>query len=196
MHCVVVGVFCFKQKTAYEMRISDWSSDVCSSDLWNAKGDAPRTAVPQISHVVGASPDLVEARPSDDVRLQMKLEAEQTRFGAGYRVFPEHALRDLNDTLGPDRFDAEVERSGFARCVDAGLYEPHIFLENRVLGRDPEREDAVEPALDRRPLVEQGSMLLDKLQACDDLEFLEDSDRKSGVEGKSLAVSVDLGGCR
>src|SRR3546814_5179165 len=31
--CSVVGVFCFKQKTAYELRISDWSSDVCSSDL-------------------------------------------------------------------------------------------------------------------------------------------------------------------
>src|SRR3546814_6987108 len=33
----VVGAvvfFFFKQKTAYEMRISDWSSDVCSSDLW------------------------------------------------------------------------------------------------------------------------------------------------------------------
>src|SRR3546814_2102458 len=27
-------IFCFKQKTAYEMRISDWSSDVCSSDLF------------------------------------------------------------------------------------------------------------------------------------------------------------------
>src|SRR3546814_7191044 len=26
-------IFLFKQKTAYEMRISDWSSDVCSSDL-------------------------------------------------------------------------------------------------------------------------------------------------------------------
>src|SRR3546814_4801852 len=26
--------FFFKQKTAYEMRISDWSSDVCSSDLY------------------------------------------------------------------------------------------------------------------------------------------------------------------
>src|SRR3546814_17863208 len=26
-------IVCFKQKTAYEMRISDWSSDVCSSDL-------------------------------------------------------------------------------------------------------------------------------------------------------------------
>src|SRR3546814_3067642 len=31
--CGVVGIFFFKQKTAYEMRISDWSSDVCSSDL-------------------------------------------------------------------------------------------------------------------------------------------------------------------
>src|SRR3546814_6420894 len=29
-------VFFFKQKTAYEMRISDWSSDVCSSDLAGA----------------------------------------------------------------------------------------------------------------------------------------------------------------
>src|SRR3546814_1136605 len=39
-YCVVVILiisllvfFFFKQKTAYEMRISDWSSDVCSSDL-------------------------------------------------------------------------------------------------------------------------------------------------------------------
>src|SRR3546814_19893656 len=31
-------LFCFKQKTAYELRISDWSSDVCSSDLF--AGDA------------------------------------------------------------------------------------------------------------------------------------------------------------
>src|SRR3546814_10808225 len=29
-------ICCFKQKTAYEMRISDWSSDVCSSDLVEA----------------------------------------------------------------------------------------------------------------------------------------------------------------
>src|SRR3546814_12606232 len=34
MHVAVfLYVFFFKQKTAYEMRISDWSSDVCSSDL-------------------------------------------------------------------------------------------------------------------------------------------------------------------
>src|SRR3546814_9709693 len=37
---IVFGLFFFffKQKTAYEMRISDWSSDVCSSDLlWVAR---------------------------------------------------------------------------------------------------------------------------------------------------------------
>src|SRR3546814_2445079 len=40
MFCLVFGdyfvddvIFFFKQKTAYDMRISDWSSDVCSSDL-------------------------------------------------------------------------------------------------------------------------------------------------------------------
>src|SRR3546814_1897370 len=35
MYNLLSCVFFFKQKTAYEMRISDWSSDVCSSDLSN-----------------------------------------------------------------------------------------------------------------------------------------------------------------
>src|SRR3546814_3246657 len=44
---VICVVFFFKQKTAYEMRIRDWSSDVCSSDLpavtgsRNSKARAP-----------------------------------------------------------------------------------------------------------------------------------------------------------
>src|SRR3546814_7663572 len=47
-----VSFFFFKQKTAYEMRISDWSSDVCSSDLfideirWNGKRFTDLTAKP------------------------------------------------------------------------------------------------------------------------------------------------------
>src|SRR3546814_10775089 len=40
MCCLCVCfVFFFKQKTAYEMRISDWSSDVCSSDLAVGAGE-------------------------------------------------------------------------------------------------------------------------------------------------------------
>src|SRR3546814_6273754 len=34
--CILCFFFFFKQKTAYEMRISGWSSDVCSSDLTTA----------------------------------------------------------------------------------------------------------------------------------------------------------------
>src|SRR3546814_3177167 len=58
-----VFFFFFKQKTAYEMRISDWSSDVCSSDLAVRKGgpEARRqcaTAVhhhrPRARHATGA----------------------------------------------------------------------------------------------------------------------------------------------
>src|SRR3546814_4241635 len=40
-----LSVFFFKQKTAYEMRISDWSSDVCSSDLELAGLDGGADAV-------------------------------------------------------------------------------------------------------------------------------------------------------
>src|SRR3546814_17703384 len=36
--CLGLALFFFKQKTAYEMRISDWSSDVCSSDLISYAG--------------------------------------------------------------------------------------------------------------------------------------------------------------
>src|SRR3546814_2833550 len=36
--CYMLLFIFFKQKTAYEMRISDWSSDVCSSDLRRSEG--------------------------------------------------------------------------------------------------------------------------------------------------------------
>src|SRR3546814_7418692 len=50
LSCVVIFFVFFKQKTAYEMRISDWSSDVCSSDLQIVQlfgGDAPAVIAPQ-----------------------------------------------------------------------------------------------------------------------------------------------------
>src|SRR3546814_2989578 len=43
---IMDGFFFFKQKTAYEMRISDWSSDVCSSDLRDRRHDAGRGPYP------------------------------------------------------------------------------------------------------------------------------------------------------
>src|SRR3546814_2564026 len=46
MYCSCLSFFFFKQKTADEMRISDWSSDVCSSDLWQVTVAASGGAFP------------------------------------------------------------------------------------------------------------------------------------------------------
>src|SRR3546814_6381385 len=54
---VYIFVFFFKQKTAYEMRISDWSSDVCSSDLPRHRvehlGREPRAHLAAVDEGVG-----------------------------------------------------------------------------------------------------------------------------------------------
>src|SRR3546814_2910476 len=55
--CVCFEFFFFKQKTAYEMRISDWSSDVCSSDL--APLSATATRLP--SQPPSSSPGAIHA---------------------------------------------------------------------------------------------------------------------------------------
>src|SRR3546814_9641896 len=60
--------FCFKQKTAYEMRISDWSSDVCSSDLPQplAKPDRGRVAAMLAADAeLDTGPGLAPARRRD-----------------------------------------------------------------------------------------------------------------------------------
>src|SRR3546814_12583317 len=49
MFCTAV-IFFFKQKTAYEMRISDWSSDVCSSDLFT---DLPLDEIARLESLHG-----------------------------------------------------------------------------------------------------------------------------------------------
>src|SRR3546814_9208559 len=68
-----VVFFFFKQKTAYEMRISDWSSDVCSSDLGDAEGVADGA-------VGGAPPPLAEdalaAAEVDDVPHHQEVAGE------------------------------------------------------------------------------------------------------------------------
>src|SRR3546814_12413112 len=53
LSCLCQFVF-FKQNTAYEMRISDWSSDVCSSDL-----SFPRTAPAFAAGVVASGTDIM-----------------------------------------------------------------------------------------------------------------------------------------
>src|SRR3546814_7245734 len=62
--CLCICLFLFKQKTEYEMRISDWSSDVCSSDLISVQqtfGLDCEMHVPAFSQPSEHVPDLDEA---------------------------------------------------------------------------------------------------------------------------------------
>src|SRR3546814_3342670 len=62
IHIVLYLFFFFKQKTAYEMRISDWSSDVCSSDLHAHHHHVGELAlfVRHVAQVLRGDPDLAD----------------------------------------------------------------------------------------------------------------------------------------
>src|SRR3546814_1725455 len=73
MVCSCSVVFCLKQKTAYEMRISDWSSDVCSADL-------PADAVMAYRAIIDSGKEVEDVAASfgvspADVRRVLKLSA-------------------------------------------------------------------------------------------------------------------------
>src|SRR3546814_8707663 len=75
--CVsVLFVFFFKQKTAYEMRISDWSSDVCSSDLVGRGG-----RVVEFHGVVHSLWRVLRRMPGQNVSLRRRISAN-TSAGA------------------------------------------------------------------------------------------------------------------
>src|SRR3546814_1053240 len=70
-------VFFFKQKTAYEMRISDWSSDVCSSDLPGAGGS--RSSPRRVSQHGGARRSARLARTARGRTRRRPAEVRQKR---------------------------------------------------------------------------------------------------------------------
>src|SRR3546814_3683581 len=82
---LVGGVFFFKQKTAYEMRISDWSSDVCSSDLlFRCR---PRPDFGQVARTAGARIDSGTIRrpahPATEIGRASRRERVSVRVDVG-----------------------------------------------------------------------------------------------------------------
>src|SRR3546814_9740679 len=77
--------FCFKQKTAYEMRISDWSSDVCSSDLPEQQRDRPDESVHEELQRrlarAAVSPDRDDEVHGDQRKVPEHVEQEQVQGG-------------------------------------------------------------------------------------------------------------------
>src|SRR3546814_20278777 len=98
--------FFFKQKTAYEMRISDWSSDVCSSDLrvtpegrfanW-AANEMPERAILRLEGPLGA------------FYLREDSQRPIVMVAGGTGIAPIHAMLDELLTSGAQR--AEIGRA-------------------------------------------------------------------------------------
>src|SRR3546814_3103154 len=99
---VLLLIFFFKQKTAYEVRISDWSSDVCSSDLGALIDD------PALVALLGAEVDVAER-----VRAEARAVPPGEPRGADGRAVPP------GEDLGPETHGGSPSADG--RCC-ASLY--------------------------------------------------------------------------
>src|SRR3546814_4089462 len=85
-------VFFFKQKTAYEMRISDWSSDVCSSDL----------------------PISLRSGYGSSTALPMKSATQNVILEADYPAHSDRAKRSLQQPESAQRHELADQQQGSA----------------------------------------------------------------------------------
>src|SRR3546814_5301045 len=85
--CRLLIFFFFKQKTAYEMRISDWSSDVCSSDLLKIR---LHLVIPTVENAIAGN----AFRPGDVLRSRKGLTVENTNTDAEGRQIGRASCRE------------------------------------------------------------------------------------------------------
>src|SRR3546814_17224789 len=116
--CFIYCFFFFKQKTAYEMRISDWSSDVCSSDLFMALTTArldgaecldlglashylPSNALSGVKAAIASQPHYIDQllRTSDVVAPPARIERNRP---PNARLFASDRLEDILAALEDD----------------------------------------------------------------------------------------------
>src|SRR3546814_6813808 len=76
---LLLDFFFFKQKTAYEMRISDWSSDVCSSDLYHSIYTAGSAAKLMINQPNDRSS--ISNNTPTTIKRTTKIRSEERRVG-------------------------------------------------------------------------------------------------------------------
>src|SRR3546814_82802 len=101
----LILIFFFKQKTAYEMRISDWSSDVCSSDLVELQPASRSVRLDgNAIELTGAEFDVLRILIEDAGQViakdDLSRRALNRRLGAFDRSIDMHISR-LRQKLGP-----------------------------------------------------------------------------------------------
>src|SRR3546814_7745341 len=97
--------FFFKQKTAYEVRISDWSSDVCSSDLawppfagtWQEIAEAEARALTELEARTDSMENLAEAEQANDDRDDINASKQLGRAEGQARLAGNNIRSDCAD---------------------------------------------------------------------------------------------------
>src|SRR3546814_2784061 len=157
-------VFCFfffKQKTAYEMRISDWSSDVCSSDLSGCPPASSCRACIDATHAL-ASPERCSASMRRSACAAVAIDSLGRPAGTSESIADRHAHCAWQRDQGLGAV-AEVALGGRRAHVLLGVDAADAFFVGQVLqpqrhvpavddvgGRSVEAREAVERALELR----------------------------------------------
>src|SRR3546814_9753483 len=124
LYCVC---FFFKQKTAYEMRISDWSSDVCSSDLREI-GDAAQMG--DAAGMDDGGADIVDQLVLDQLAAIPDGVEDLTDRERGHRMLADQAERLL--ILGGGRILQPEQPIGFERLAQSGRLDRRQAVVNVV----------------------------------------------------------------
>src|SRR3546814_3251988 len=114
----VFGLFFIKQKTAYEMRISDWSSDVCSSDLMGR--EALHGALRELISVavLWYEDDLLASDQGDAVNVVHGVLLGGRQYRAAYDLWNlrDHSVAALLQAVCPDRKRPRLNSSHYCSC--------------------------------------------------------------------------------
>src|SRR3546814_174471 len=166
MSCFLAFVlFFFKQKTAYEVRISDWSSDVCSSDLQTAHGLDRLQCLVALTNPATEDHHLLELRLHRTVDTQVGEVARQPSDQLGVEHVGRHdedqhaaVLQQRQRTLIEQLFQP---RTALALIADVAVHVLAQVAIRRVQPQQPEglardqrvHQVTVDAAIDQLPCV-------------------------------------------
>src|SRR3546814_9765406 len=129
--------FFFKQKTAYELRISDWSSDVCSSDL---AAERLHLVLDHGGHFRWLYPPQMRQWKAQDAIGQLEAQPPQQPLPQATLAGVDHQLEDAVDQ--DQSQEAEAERQQHVRlCQVDAVEQAHGMAEQRLAEGQVEREE-------------------------------------------------------
>src|SRR3546814_15052254 len=131
--CCMCFIFFFKQKTAYEMHISDWSSDVCSSDLSIAGIDPVVTLVHRYESESSSSLSYQDVMKGGYNQFDLRAGAQIGNFGL--TLFG----KNLTDVRGVTAVQP------YARATGGALYRRDLLIIPTTSAIEPSYSSPQEP---------------------------------------------------